>query len=261
MGHISRRTSFLRRLSVYGFQAVEDGHYFHALLEFDITGLRKALREARVESRGGSLFAFFLKAIAAALKEHPALNAIGDERRTTVFDEVDISVPIEILRGDDIYNKQLVLRGVDRKSLSEVDREIEASRKADDGGKSYMPSPLMRVLAGVLPGFAFRALIRAVLRNHRMVARSSGTVFATSVSMFSSMPGFILPYIGGPKAAAFAIGSVVRKPVAVRGSVEIREIVNVTASFNHDLVDGAPAARFVNSLRSLVEKDYRSLIG
>ncbi len=261
MGSTSRKTSALRKLAIYGFQAVEDGHYFHALLEFDISGLRKALREARVEGRGGSLFAFFLKAIAAALMDHPRLNAIGDERRTTVFDEVDISVPIEMPRGTEVYNKQLVLRGVDRKSLSEVDREIEASRKADDGDESYLPSPLMRALVAALPGFLSRSLIRSVLRNHRMVARSSGTVFATSVSMFSSMPGFILPYIGGPKAAAFAIGIVVRKPVAVRGSVEVREIVNVTASFNHDLVDGAPAARFVNSLRSLVEKDYRSLIG
>lgn len=67
---------------------------------------------------------------------------------------------------------------------------------------------------------------------------------------------YVLPYIGGPKASSFAIGSVARKPVVVRDAIEIREMVNVTAAFNHDLIDGAPAARFVNELRRLVEAGF-----
>jgi pyruvate/2-oxoglutarate dehydrogenase complex dihydrolipoamide acyltransferase (E2) component len=260
MAATSRRTSTLRKLSIYGFQAVEGAHYFHALLEFDITGLRSALRAARTEGRGGSLFTFFLKAIASCLAEFPDFNSMGDARRTTSFDEVDIGVPIEMSRGGDIYNKQLVIRGADRKSVAEIGAEIEASRAVDDGDKSYLPSPVLRALVAALPAFAGRALIRAAMRSHRMVKATSGTAFVTSVSMFSSAPGYVLPYVGGPKASAFAIGSVVKKPVAYRGEIALREIVNVTASFNHDLVDGAPASRFVNRLRQLVEAEYGVLI-
>jgi pyruvate/2-oxoglutarate dehydrogenase complex dihydrolipoamide acyltransferase (E2) component len=260
MGASSRRTSDLRKLSIYGFQAVEGSHNFHALLEFDITGLRRALRGARAEGRGGSLFSLFIKAIAACLKEFPDFNSMVDARRTTSFDEVDVGLPIEMRKDGEVYNKQLVIRGADRKGVAEIDREIEAGRSADDDAKSYLPSPFLRRFFGFLPGFAVRSLLRTVMRNHGRVKAMSGTVFVTSVSMFSTVPGFVLPFVGGPKASAFAIGSVVKKPVVLRGQIAIREIINVTASFNHDLVDGAPAARFINRLRELVESKYEELL-
>jgi pyruvate/2-oxoglutarate dehydrogenase complex dihydrolipoamide acyltransferase (E2) component len=260
MAASSRRTSDLRKLSIYGFQAVEGGHNTYALLEFDVTGLRKALREARREGRGGSLFAFFVKAIALCLEAHPDFNSMANLRRTTSFDEVDVSVPIEISRGGEVYNRQLIIRDAHRKGVSEIDREIDAARKVDDGAKSYLPSPALRRLVAHLPAFAVRSLFRGIMRDHRMVIASSGTVFVTSVSMFSTAPGYVLPYIGGPKASSFAIGSVVRKPVVVRGSIEVREIVNVTAAFNHDLIDGAPAARFVNELKRLVEAGFSEVM-
>jgi len=170
-------------------------------------------------------------------------------------------VPIEVSRGGEVYNKQLVIRGADSKSLSAIDGEIGASRRADDEDASFLTSPALRRLVAFLPGFLVRAAFRAVMRNHKKVKALSGTVFVTSVSMFSSAPGFILPYIGGPKASSFAIGSVVKRPVVVGDSIEPREIVNVTIAFNHDLIDGAPAARFVNRLKRLVEIDYRGILG
>jgi pyruvate/2-oxoglutarate dehydrogenase complex dihydrolipoamide acyltransferase (E2) component len=257
----SKRTSPLRKLSIYGFQAVEGGHNTYALLEFDVSGLRKALREARREGRGGSLLAFFVKAIALCLEAYPDFNSMVNLRRTTSFEEVDVSVPIEISRGGEIFNRQLVIRDADRKGVREIDLEIEAARSADDGSMSYLPSPALRRLVAFLPAAAVRAIFRAVLRDHRKVKSASGTVFVTSVSMFSTAPGYVLPYIGGPKASSFAIGSVVRKPVVVRDAIEVREIVNVTAAFNHDLIDGAPAARFVNELKRLVEAGYRESLG
>ena len=43
------------------------------------------------------------------------------------------------------------------------------------------------------------------------------------------------------------------------GNIEIREMLSLTATFNHDAVDGASAARFLNKLRRWVEQDYRNL--
>jgi pyruvate dehydrogenase E2 component (dihydrolipoamide acetyltransferase) len=73
--------------------------------------------------------------------------------------------------------------------------------------------------------------------------------------MFSNIPGYIIPYIGGPKACSFALGSIVKKPVVKNTNIEIREIMNITASFNHDIIDGAPAARFINTMRRYIEKN------
>jgi pyruvate/2-oxoglutarate dehydrogenase complex dihydrolipoamide acyltransferase (E2) component len=66
--------------------------------------------------------------------------------------------------------------------------------------------------------------------------------------------------MGGPKAVSFALGSTVKKPVVRRDAVEIREMINMTVVFNHDIVDGAPAARFINRLRKLIEIEYEAIL-
>ena len=48
-------------MSIYGFDAVNNAHNIYALLQFDITGLRKYLREQRAKGKGGSLLLFYLK--------------------------------------------------------------------------------------------------------------------------------------------------------------------------------------------------------
>ena len=124
---------------------------------------------------------------------------------------------------------------------------------------SSMASKFGQTLITSLPKSIVLFIFRRILKNHKLVKKYSGTVFVTSVSMFSNVPGFVIPFAGGPKAASFAVGSVVKKPVVKRDEIRIREIVNLTAIFNHDLVDGAPAARFINCLRRYIEHDYRKL--
>lgn len=255
------KTTLLRKLSIYGFDLVTGSHNFFALLEFDVTDLRRHLRTLRTEDRGGSLFAFLLKAVGKCLGEFPEFNAMIDRRKTTYFDEVDVNIPIEIETGGTRNPKQYIVRDINRKSLSEVDREIAASKDAGDDHTGYVFSKGLRRILGILPAGIVMFLMRTVLRNHDTVKRMSGTVFVTSVSMFSNVPGYVIPYAGGPKAASFAIGSVSKKPVVRGNEVRIRELINLTAVFNHDLIDGAPAARFINRLRRYVETAYAELSG
>lgn len=253
------KTTLLRKLSMYGFDLVTGSHNFFALLEFDVTELRRHLRALRAGGRGGSLFAFLLKAVGKCLEEFPEFNAMIDRRKTTYFDEVDVNIPIEI-ETDGIRNpKQYIVRDINRKTLSEVDREIAASKDAGDDHTGYVFSKGLQRLLGILPAGLVMLLMRNVLRRHDTVQRLSGTVFVTSVSMFSNVPGYVIPYAGGPKAASFAIGSVSKKPVVRGDEIRIREMINLTAIFNHDLIDGAPAARFINRLRRYVETAFAEL--
>jgi len=242
-----------------GFELVEGGHNFHALLEIDITNLRKYLRERRMEGTGGSLFSLILKAIGKCLQEFPELNAMADVRNTTYFDEVDINIPIEINKDGELYNKQLTIRDINRKTLKEVDDEIHNAKNAPNEKIGFVESPLGRKLLTLLPGSLVLFFFRLLLRNHGTIKKYSGTIFVTSVSMFSNIPGYIIPYAGGPKAVSFSVGSTNKKPVVIGNEIAIREIINITATFNHDLVDGAPAARFINRFRNLLEKAYGEL--
>jgi pyruvate/2-oxoglutarate dehydrogenase complex dihydrolipoamide acyltransferase (E2) component len=238
---------------MYGFDLVNNGHNIYALLEFDITSLRSRLRKERQAGQGGSLLAFLLRAIGLCLQKYPDLNSMISHRHTTSFDEVDINIPIEIQKDGKFVNKQYIIRNITAKSIKQVADEIEAARVAKDDVTSFISSGSGRRLMLGLPKPLVLLAMRLVLGNHKLVKELSGTAFVTSVSMFSSAPGFIIPYIGGPKACSIAIGSSTRKPVAVGKEIQIREMLNMTLVFNHDIVDGAPAARFINELRSLVE--------
>jgi pyruvate/2-oxoglutarate dehydrogenase complex dihydrolipoamide acyltransferase (E2) component len=253
-----QKTGIFRKLAIYGFDLVKNSHNFYALLEFDITDLRTALRNKRIDGSGGSLFSFFLKAIGKCLEDFPAMNSMIDLRKFTTFEEVDVNIPIEIEDSSGKLTKQCIIRNINAKTLHQVDREIESARLNMNEEKGFVSANTLKLL-NILPGFAVGLLFKFAMISHQRVKELSGTVFVTSVSMFSNLTGYILPYSGGPKAVSFAIGSSVKKPVVVKNEIVIREMINITAIFNHDSVDGAPAARFVNQLRSYIEKDYEKL--
>jgi len=256
----TEKTSSFRKLAIYGFEAIHNGHNFYALLDFDITSLRSALRKKRGEGSGGSLFSFMLKAIGKSLEDFPEMNSMVNLKKTTLFDSVDIGIPIEFEEGGKKYTKQYIIRDINSKKISQVDGEIELSRRERNPEKGFVGSKKLFQFLSILPRWIVKLLFKTALLNHKKVQEMSGTVFVTSVSMFSNVPGYIIPYSGGPKLVSFAIGSSVQKPVVKNKEIVIREMLNVTAVFNHDGVDGAQAARFINGLRQYIERDYIQLI-
>lgn len=256
--HRTMKTDPQRRLAIDGFRLVEGGHNTFALVEFDVTGIRAALRAKRREGGGGSLFAFFVKAIAVTLARYPAFNAMVDRRRTTVFLGVDVNVPVEVPGAG--ANKSYIIRDADTKSLRAIHDEIEAARTRRGDAIGFVGSERAARLLAALPAWLVLPFFRLLLRDHERVRRLSGTVFVTSVAMSEGLTSYILPFIGGPKASSFALGGTTKKPAVLGGSVEIREFVSFTASFNHDLIDGAPAGRFIAELRRLIERGYRVLL-
>ena len=257
---IQKKTSTLRRLAMQGFELVAGGHNFYALLEFDISELRNYLRSKRQRGEGGTLFAFIIKAIAECLKEFPVFNAMIDLRKTTIFPEIDINIPIEIERNGEYFTKQCIIRDANLKTVKQISDAIDASKSNKEEELGFVQSKAAKRLLSIMPGGLMLLLFRMVLSNHTRVKETSGTVFVTSVSMFSNVPGYVIPFTGGPKAVSFAIGSSIRKPVVIKDSITVREMLNITVAFNHDIIDGAPAARFINKLRAYIENDYMKII-
>jgi len=72
--------------------------------------------------------------------------------------------------------------------------------------------------------------------------------------MFGTGAGWGLPVPN--HSLQITLGGVVEKPMVVNGQIEIRKIMSVTVSFDHDVIDGAPAARFIHQLKKWVEKGY-----
>jgi hypothetical protein len=104
------------------------------------------------------------------------------------------------------------------------------------------------------PAFVRRVFYWFVMRFPTFFREESSPVMVTAVGMFGegggwaiTMPNFTL---------SVAVGGIAAKPGVFQGEIAVREYLDLTVSIDHDIVDGAPAARFVNTFRSLLEDSY-----
>lgn len=98
-------------------------------------------------------------------------------------------------------------------------------------------------------------LAMAVRRNPAILFSMGGTVALTSVGMFGgSRSGWGLTPTGS--SLGLVVGGIAWKPAVIEGRIEPREILNLTLVFDHDVIDGAPAARFARRLVDLIESGY-----
>jgi pyruvate dehydrogenase E2 component (dihydrolipoamide acetyltransferase) len=82
---------------------------------------------------------------------------------------------------------------------------------------------------------------------------TGGTFTLTNLGMYEV--DFFTPIINPPEAAILGVGRIVERPVAVKGRIEIRPIMMLSLSYDHRVVDGAPAADFLREVKSHIEKN------
>jgi pyruvate dehydrogenase E2 component (dihydrolipoamide acetyltransferase)/2-oxoisovalerate dehydrogenase E2 component (dihydrolipoyl transacylase) len=191
-------------------------HYSY-IDECDVTELvrlRDSLRDPY--ARAGvrlTYLAFFVKAVVAALKEVPIVNASLDEKSDEIVlhDRYHIGIAVATPSGLVVP----VIKDADRKDLGDIAREIERLSVAARSGKSRREDLL------------------------------GGTFTVTSVG---NLGGLIsTPIINHPEVAILGVGKVVKRPVYdAAGQIRPADIVYLSLSFDHRVVDGAVGAAFAN---------------
>jgi pyruvate dehydrogenase E2 component (dihydrolipoamide acetyltransferase) len=88
---------------------------------------------------------------------------------------------------------------------------------------------------------------------------SGGTFTITNLGMFE-IDAFT-PIINPPESAILGVGRIVNKPVGFEGQVVLRDMMTLSLSFDHRLIDGAPAARFLQRVKQLVERPFVLALG
>jgi len=162
-----------------------------------------------------------IKAAGYALQRHPGLNAhwLGDTIRR--FEgEINIGVAVSLEDGLTVP----VLKQADRKSVSDIAAEV-----------------------GTL---AARAR-----QNSLVLADLEGGTFTVS-NLGGYGVGFFMPVINPPQVAILGIGRTVPKPVVRDGEVRALPVLPLSLVFDHRAVDGAPAAAFLDAIRTALEKPY-----
>ena len=94
--------------------------------------------------------------------------------------------------------------------------------------------------------------LRALRKYPHWLKRTAGTALVTAAGMFGTGTGWAVGIVP-LHTLCLTVGGITRKPGLVDGRIEPREYLALTASIDHDVVDGAPAARFAKHLRELIE--------
>ena len=201
-----------------------------------------------------------VKAIGNAIAANPFIHAVsGHRNRMLVFEDIDISVVVEKEVQGKLVPLPLVISKTNEKSVEEIFNEIrraqeQAVRNEGDfvlSEENKMPRSVMG-LYYMLPQGIRLFLINRILKNPHRRKNTMGTAIITSVGTMGRLPGWIIPK--SMHNLCFALGSIVKKPWVVGNKIEIRDILHMTVLFDHDVVDGAPAARFAARLVDRIQK-------
>jgi len=228
----------------------------HALLEIDVTKARSLIKDYK-EKKGGdiSFTGWVIKCVATAVISNRELNSYRHgKRQIFVFDDVDIPIPVERKGGDETRPMAYVIRQANKKNVLEITREIRTVQQegvTDD--TQLLGGYLTRLERFALdaPMCIKKLLLLYARRSALLKKKHMGTVGVSSIGMFGKFPGWAVS-IGIP-ATFVALGGIIKKPGVVDDTIQIRDYLHVTVVVNHDVVDGAPLARFVSCLTEHME--------
>lgn len=215
------RKTIAKRLGESKFSAP----HFYLTIEIDMDRAIETRKQLNVLSDTKISFNdLVIKSVASALRQHPAINSswLGD--RIRINNDINIGVAVAVEDGLVVP----VVRHANTKSLSQINAEVkEYAQKAKD--KKLQP------------------------------AEMQGNTFTISNLGMFDIDEFTA-IINSPDACILAVGSIVQKPVVKNGEIVVGNTMKVTLSCDHRVVDGATGAKFLQSLKSIVEDPIRMLI-
>ncbi len=192
--------------------------------EADVTALAEALAGSRASSgRRATYTAAAVRACALALRDHPRVGASWTDEGIRLPESIDIGVAVALDDGLIVP----VVRAADGKSLEQVDAEI-----ADLAG---------RARAARLAGEETQGAVLSVTN-----------LGAYRIDAFT-------PLLNPPQAAILGLGRARPRPAVVDGTIAVRTLVVLSLTFDHRVMDGAPAAAFLDQVVAALEDPGRLL--
>jgi pyruvate/2-oxoglutarate dehydrogenase complex dihydrolipoamide acyltransferase (E2) component len=242
----------MRQPIVDGLRQARSMNVIHGLLEVDVTNARNMIREFKEKTgRPLSLTSFLTFCLARAIDENRVMHAYRKGSKLIVYDQVDIAVDIEReIAGEKAPIYPHVVKAANTKTLREIHDEIRTSKEKADS--SLIAKWTNRYW--YLPAFVRGIVWRRWLGSPHWRKRLTGTVGISSLGMFGKGASWGIPI--SLYTLSIVVGGISEKAIIAKGQLEVREYLSITASFDHDIIDGAPAARFAQRLKELIESGY-----
>ena len=194
----------------------------YMMVEVDATNLvqyRDGMKNEFKKKEGFNLtyFAFFVKAVAQALKEYPGINAIwaGDK----IIHKKDINLNIAVATDHELFTP--VIRNADEKSIKGIAREISEYGVKVRTGKLQVDD----------------------LKGGTFTVNNTGTIGSVQS----------MGIINQPQAAILQCESIIKRPVVINNMIAIRDMVNLCLSLDHRVLDGYICGLFMRRVKEILE--------
>jgi len=190
-----------------------------------ILALRKTINEDAKDKDKISVTALLTKAVARAIEINPIVNTILDGDEIKTLQDINIGMAVAVPDGLIVP----VIKNASGKKLAQVNTEINDLAKR--GRKNKLDPDEM----------------------------SGATFTITNLGGYGSVDWFT-PIINPPELAILGVGRTIDKPVVVKGEVVVRPMMGLSLSFDHRIIDGAPAAEWLAVLIQLIENPQKIFI-
>ena len=194
----------------------------YMMVEVDATNLvqyRDGMKEEFKKKEGFNItyFAFFVKAVAQALKEYPGINAMwaGDK----IIHKKDINLNIAVATDHELFTP--VIRNADEKSIKGIAREISEYGVKVRTGKLQVDD----------------------LKGGTFTVNNTGTIGSVQS----------MGIINQPQAAILQVESIIKRPVVINNMIAIRDMVNLCLSLDHRVLDGYICGLFMRRVKEILE--------
>ncbi len=233
-GERSDRREKMSRLRRTVAQRLVNAQHTQALLttfnEVDLTevmNIRKKYKESFKEKYSVNLgfMSFFTKAACEALQEFPIMNASVDGDHIVYHDYCDIGIAVASPKGLVVP----VIRSADQLTFKQIEQSIvNYAKKARDGGIT-------------------------------LDDMDGGTFTITNGGTFGSM--LSTPIVNFPQSAILGMHNIVKRPMVVGDDIKVRPMMYLAVSYDHRIIDGSDAVRFLVAIKDRLEDPSRLLIG
>jgi pyruvate dehydrogenase E2 component (dihydrolipoamide acetyltransferase) len=215
------RKTIARRLGESKFSAP----HFYLTIEINMGNAVKARKQINEVSASRISFNdIILKACALSLRRHPWVNASWMGDKITVNKDINIGVAVAVDEGLLVP----VVPNTDLKSLSMINQEVRSLAKKAKSKKLQLPE-------------------------------MQGNTFTVSNLGMFDIDEFTA-IINPPDSCILAVGSIVQKPIVKNGEITVGDLMKVTLSCDHRVVDGAKGAAFLQSVKEYLENPVMMLV-
>ena len=220
----------------------------YGLVDVDVTTANRLLASHDPPS---SLTAFVVASVARAAAAHPEVHAYRNWRgQLATHHHVNVGTMVEISTPQGPFAIPHVLRDADIREVPELTAELRRVKREPSASSSgrwlARAAPAVTRIPGTVQAM-YAVMARSVTARQRI-----GTVAVTAVGMFAGGGGFGITSLT-LMSLEVIVGGMSQRPRIADGQVAIRDVLDLTVVIDHNVVDGAPAARFAAEFRELLE--------